>query len=155
MRRYLCSQSIRFPPQRGDFPMLARRAQYRFISHQRERTGKTTLVGISSSPLNAQECEWAEREGAQSELHLGSEELFRTHPETGSDEISSHMNWEAVMCTHPLPVSTGVRGGWWGESRAWGSRLWGEGRRSWWEAVGKVPALSLTPVPSAFWGWDK
>lgn len=55
MRRSLCSQSIRFPPQRGDFPILAQRAQYRFISHQRERTGKTTLVGISSSPLNAQE----------------------------------------------------------------------------------------------------
>lgn len=142
-------KSIKLTPQRANFPILAQRAQHRFISYQRESTGRATLVGISSSPLNAEGGEWAERQVARSELHLGSEELFRTHPETGSDEISSHMNRE-VVCTHPLPVPTGVRGGWWGESRAWGSRSWGEGRRGWWEAVGKVPVLSLTRPLSRF-----
>lgn len=53
----LCSQRIKLPPPSGNFPILAQSAQHRFISYQKESTGKTTLVGISSSPLNAQEGE--------------------------------------------------------------------------------------------------
>lgn len=53
-------------------------------------------------------------------LHLGSDKSFRTHPATGSDEISSHMNCETVMCTSHF-LSQWATGKYGRESRAWGS----------------------------------
>lgn len=74
------------------------------------------------------------QEGIGCRLHLGSDKPFRTHPETGSDEISSHMNCHV----HPAASCLGE------ESRAWGSGSRGEGRRGLRQTVGKVPTLPLT-----------
>lgn len=111
MKQALCSESIQLPLPRGDFLALAQGARRRFLSC----AAGAAFVEISSSPLNTEQVEGAETWVAQGELPLGSEALFRTHPETGSDEIGSHMNREAVMCARPLPVSTGRREGWGGE----------------------------------------
>lgn len=54
---------------------------------------------------------------------------FQSFPETGSDEISSHMNWEVAMCIMGFLSQLDTRGGWERESREVGH--------------GEVPTLPL------------
>lgn len=48
---------------------------------------------------------------------LGPRETFQSFPETGSNEISSHMNWEVATCAMGFLSQQDTQGGWGGERR--------------------------------------
>lgn len=99
---------------------------------RRKTLGKAALVGAERW-VGSMDYTWAQ-------------ESFRTHPETGSDETSSHMNWGYRV--HPPHFLSRLAQGEKGKGKVEHGGREEEARG---QTVGKVPTLPLSPVPLFFW----